>query len=287
MARTRIAELEVGRPAEGLFSVQRKQRRMDRNGDPFLVLELADQTGSIEGRVWDNADWFDGQVRVGDTVVAVGKPSFYRGAMQLDIRRIARADAPETAGSLVPMSRRPLEDLVGELEFLVGEIDNPSLQALVHEVWSGPDAELLQRSPATAGEHHAWVGGLVEHTVNVATICLAAAERHPRVDRSLVLTAALLHDIGRAREIEVGTTISRNAVESLEGHILLAHEMLLDAAARTGFDRGNEQRQLWSGLLHAISCHHGSAERCRSAEALTLLHANTLDVRLSLPQRMA
>jgi 3'-5' exoribonuclease len=274
---TQISELVAGRPVEGTYAVLRKQRRHSRNGDPYLVLELSDPTGRIEGRVWRDADWFDQLVSVGDTVRVVGKPVSWNDGLQLDVRRLEPADAPAEA-SYLPAARRDLDDLAGELDFLVSEIADPSQRALVEAIWQGAERERLLRSPATVADHHAYLGGLVEHTVAVASLCMAAADRHEHLDRSLLLAAALVHDIGRAREIEAGTSIGLDAEGSLYGHILLGHEQLQDAAGRCGDVLDSAW---WPKLVHAVSSHHQPADRCRTAEASALSLANAFDARLA------
>lgn len=279
MSQTRIADFEVGRPTEGVFAVLRKTRRRNRNGDPYLVLELSDATGRIEGRVWQNADYFDRNVQPGDHVIAVGKPTKFRDEVQFDIRRLDRADAP-IGEAFIPAASRELDELAGELDFLVNELEHPQLHALVEHVWQGPGREDLVRSPATASDHHAYLGGLVEHTVSVATICLAAADRHEGIDRDLLLAAALLHDIGRAREISVGSMVEVEEAGALYGHLLLGHELLLQAVGSV--DATFTGEPWWPRLVHAVSTHHGSLERCRTREASILNMANQLDVRLAL-----
>lgn len=281
----RIAEVEAGRPVEGVYAVVRKQRRHDRNGDPYLVLELSDASGSIEGRIWKNADWFDRNIREGDRVRAVGRGSSYRDQVQLDIRRLDRIgeDDDASAESFVPVGTRSVEDLAGELDFLVSELARDDLRALVEAVWSGPHRDALLRSPATAGDHHAHLGGLVEHTIAVAAICMAAADRHDRLDRELLLAAALLHDIGRMRELRSETAIEADLDGALVGHVLLGHELLLEAAATARIDPASTP--WWSKLVHAISSHHGPVERCRTREAVVLASANSLDARLAARDR--
>jgi 3'-5' exoribonuclease len=281
----RIAEVEAGRPVEGVYAVARKQRLHDKNGDAYLVLELTDATGSIEGRVWKNADWFDRNIREGDKVRAVGRGSSFKDQVQLDIRRLDRLDGDDVpdGASFVPEGRRSVDDLAGELDFLVGDIARPELRSLVEGVWSGPHRDALLRSPATAGDHHAHLGGLVEHTVAVASICLAAAERHDRLDRELLLAAALLHDIGRMRELRSETAIETDLDGGLVGHVLLGHELLLEAAAAVRLDPA--ATAWWPKLVHAISTHHGPVERCRTREAVGLASANALDARLAQRDR--
>lgn len=279
MTTTRIADLEAGRPAEGVFAVIRKQRRHNRNGDPFLVLELSDESGRIEARVWDNAEHFDRVVRVGDTVRAIGKASQYRDQLQFDVRRLERADDGASGPLLIPSANRPLDEAVGELDFLVSDLQMPAIAELVHGVWNGVNREQLVRSPATPTDHHAYVGGLVEHTVGVASIALAAVERHDSVNRDITLAACLLHDVGRAREISIGTTFTITDAGALYGHILLGHEMVLDVARQLGIDP--EQHAWWPQLVHAMHHHHGPMDRCRTREAQIVVSANMLDARLA------
>lgn len=280
VTQTRIAEFEVGRPTEGTFAVLSKARRMNRNGDPYLTLELSDASGTIAARVWDNADYFDRHIQPGDKVLAVGKPTKFRDELQFEIRRLDRVDNP-IEESFIPAAGRPLDELHGELEFLVGEIIDDVLRETAVQIWNGPDSPSLLKSPATISEHHSYLGGLVEHTVSVATICMAAADRHPQVDRSLLLTAALVHDVGRAREIRIGETLEADADAQLYGHILLGHEMISEAARGTGADKLPN----WPGLVHAVAQHHGPVDRCRTREAAILATANSLDIRLSSPLR--
>jgi 3'-5' exoribonuclease len=273
MSRTSIAEFEVGRPTEGVFAVVRKARRLNRNGEPYLALELSDQSGTIPARVWQNAEHFDRVVQTGDHVVAVGKPSIFQGNMQFDVRRLERVDAE--GESFVPMANRPLDEFAGELDFLIDEIVDDAFRGVCERLWRGPLREDLLRSPATVSDHHSYLGGLAEHTISVATICMAACDRHAHLNRSLLATAALCHDVGRMREIRVGDAIGADEQGSLYGHLLLSHEMVTEA----GRDAGALDHPAWAELVHAIAQHHGPSDRCRTREAQVLLFANQLDVR--------
>jgi len=189
----------------------------------------------------------------------------------------------EPAESFVPAGSRDPQELAGELDFLVGELQHPQLRALVEAVWNGPDRDRLLRSPATAAAHHAHLGGLVEHTVSVAAICQVAAERHGGIDAELLLAAALLHDIGRASELQADTSICADPEGALVGHLLLGHELLLAGAARARLD--TTKPDWWARLVHAVSTHHGPVERCRTREAVILASANALDARLAQRDR--
>ncbi|MCW2956776.1 MAG: CRISPR-associated endonuclease Cas3 [Thermoleophilia bacterium] len=284
----RISDVQAGRPVEGVYAVVRKQRRHDKNGDAYLVVELSDTTGRIEGRVWRNADWFDRNIQEGDRVRAVGKGTSFKDVVQLDIRRLDKLDEHgNDAGvseSFIPASTRDTGDLAGEVDFLTSEIAHPDLRALVEAVWHGPLRDDLLRSPATASDHHAHLGGLIEHSIAVATICLAAADRHPSLDRDMLAAAALVHDIGRVRELRSEDVIARDPAGSLVGHVLLGHELLLGAAVRAGIDTTTSP--WWPKFVHAVSTHHGPVERCRTREAVVLASANSLDARLAQRDRI-
>lgn len=275
MGHTRIAEFEVGRPTEGVFAVVRKARLLSRNGDPYLALELSDATGTVPARVWQNAEHFDRIVQTGDHVVATGKPSVFRGELQFDVRRLERVDA--TGESFVPVARRPIEDMAGELDFLVEEITDGTLRAIARQLWGSEHRDALLASPATVSDHHAYLGGLVEHTVGVTAICMATCDRHEHLDRSLLATAALCHDVGRMREIRVDNAIGADDQGSLYGHLLLSHELVAEAAGAVSA----LEHPRWPELVHAIANHHGPLDRCRTREAAALTMANQLDVRMA------
>ncbi|MCZ4495832.1 MAG: hypothetical protein JWM25_415, partial [Thermoleophilia bacterium] len=185
--------------------------------------------------------------------------------------------------SFIPAGTRDVMDLAGELDFLASEITHDEQRALVEAVWSGPMRDELLRAPATAADHHAHLGGLLEHTVAVTSICIAAADRHPRLDRNLLVAAALLHDIGRARELRTDGVIERDLDGGLVGHVLLGHELLLAAAVRAKID--TTKSTWWPKFVHAVSTHHGPTERCRTREAVVLVSANALDARLAQRDR--
>lgn len=278
MSRTRIADFQPGAPTEGQFAVLSKRRRTSRSGDAFLALELSDDSGMVTARIWDNVDFFDRNVREGDVVVAVGKPVLFRNEMQFDVRRMQKVEG-SFAEEFVPTGRRPLDEIAGEIDFLIDEITSPDMQRFVAALWQSAEwRDELLRSPATASEHHAHVGGLAEHTVNVASICLAGAERYPGgISRDLVLAAALVHDVGRARELAGGFAAGTRDDDTLYGHIMLGHEMLLDAGRATRVT----ELEWWPRLVHAVAQHHGPADRCRTAEAALLHAADALDARLA------
>jgi 3'-5' exoribonuclease len=162
--------------------------------------------------------------------------------------------------------RRDADELQGFLEFLVSEIAHEGLRALVKEVLA--DAP-LRAYPATLDGHHSYAGGLLEHTVGVATICREAAQLHPRLRADLLIGAALLHDVGRTAELTAGPTFRQTDEGRLLGHVHLGLRLVEE---RTAGIESNVRAE----LLHAIAVHH-DGRAARTAEASVLYHANQLD----------
>ena len=264
-----IAELAVDRVVEGVYAVSRKQRLRTRGGAPYLALELVDRSGRIEARVWSDVDLLDARFAEGDAVRVLGRVERFRNRLQLEIRSLEAAPG-EDAAALAPAMRRDADELDGFLEFLGAEIAHPGLRATVDRVLIDEAIRRrLRELPATTEGHHGYAGGLLEHTVGVATLCRETAQLHPRVLPDLLLSAALLHDLGRTLELGPAPAYPLTEEGRLLGHVHLGLRLIeersdgLDAAAR-------------AELLHAVACHHDS-RAARTAEAAVLYHANQLD----------
>ena len=265
-----IAQLAEERVVEGIYAVARKQRLRTRNGSTYLALELVDPSGRIDARVWSDVDLLDGRFDEGDAVRILGRVERFRDRLQLEVRSLERAAEADPA-ALAPALRRDADELDGFLEFLAGEIAYPGLKATVGRFLSDDALRAsLRLLPAAAPDaHHGYAGGLLEHTVGVATICRETAQLHPRLRADLLLAAALLHDVGRTRELTPGPTFRPTAEGRLLGHVHLGLRLVEERAAALEADVRAE-------LLHAIAAHH-DVRAARTAEAATLYHANQLD----------
>ena len=253
-----IAELAEDRLVDGVYAVVRKQRLRTRAGAPYLALELADSTGRISGRVWNDVELLDTRFAEGDAVRVLGRVEKFRERLQLEVRALEPADADPA--TLAPALRRDADELQGFLDFLVGEIHDVGLREIAERTLA--DAP-LRSYPATPDAHHSYAGGLLEHTVGVATICRDLAQLHPRLRADLLLAAALVHDVGRTLELGPPPAPARPRA----------------AEARGGRDRGACPPP-WAGtpaeLLHAVAAHH-DARLARTAEAAVLYPAYQLD----------
>ena len=264
-----IAELVEDRTVDGVFAVARKRRLTTSRGKPYLALELVDPSGRIEGRVWDDVELLDRRFAEGDAVRVLGRVERFDGRLQLAVRTVEAADADPA--TLAPTLRRDADELEGFLEFLAAEVAHPGLAAIVRGILAEPEVRDGMRLLPAAGAdgHHGCAGGLLEHTVGVATLCRETAQLHPRLRADLLLAAALLHDVGRVRELGRGPAFRPTPEGALLGHVQLGVRLVderanaLDSAAR-------------AELLHAIAAHHDRSA-ARTAEAAVLYHANQLD----------
>jgi len=264
-----IAQLAEERVVEGIYAVARKQRLRTRNGSTYLALELVDPSGRIDARVWNDVDLLDGRFDEGDAVRILGRVERFRDRLQLEVRSLERAAEADPA-ALAPALRRDADELDGFLEFLAGEVAHPGLKATVARFLVDDALRAsLRLLPAAPGGHHGYAGGLLEHTVGVATICRETAQLHPRLRVDLLLAAALLHDVGRTLELTPGPTFRPTGEGRLLGHVHLGLRLVEQRAAALEADVRAE-------LLHAIASHH-DARGARTAEAATLYHANQLD----------
>jgi 3'-5' exoribonuclease len=276
--RRTVAELRDGEEVEGVFACTRKDRLTARNGSPYLAVELRDRSGAIPGRAFREADFLAGQFERGELVRVEGRAERFRDELHLELRTIRRAGEEADPAEFLPVAYRDLDELDGFLEHLAREVYDRDLRALL-DVFLGDQgfrAE-LRRAPCTRAGHHAYLGGLLEHTVAVATLAHEACAIHPRLDSDVLLSAAILHDVGKTREFRLGAEIGLSEEGALVGHLTLGWESVAARAARLqGFPR-----EKLLALSHCILGHHGPdtlpARRFRSAEAIALYRLHALD----------
>jgi 3'-5' exoribonuclease len=274
---TPLATLRAGDQLEGVFACTRKDRLTAKSGSPYLAVELRDRTGAIQGRAFRDADFLAGQFERGDLVEVAGRVERFRDELQVELRSIRRTEAADPSAFL-PTAYRDLDELDGFLEHLAGEVYDADLRELL-DAFLGDAAfrAELRRAPCTRAGHHAYLGGLLEHTVAVATLALETCALHPRLNSDLLVTAAILHDVGKTREFELGAEIALSEAGALVGHVALGQQMIVERAAR--LERlPNEKLH---ALSHCVLAHHGPdslpGRRFHSAEALALYRLNALE----------
>ncbi|HWD68960.1 MAG TPA: HD domain-containing protein [Solirubrobacteraceae bacterium] len=280
-----ISSLRAGDEVRGVYACVRKDRLMTRTGSPYLALELRDRTGSVQGRAFRDADALAGRFERGDLVTVVGRVERFRDDLVIEVSDIRRAQQGGASGdevaveSFLPVAYRDLDELEGFLEHLVSEVYDPGYRALLDLLLA--DAELraaFRRTPCTRSGHHAYLGGLLEHTVAVATLARELCDLHRRLNSDLLLTAAIVHDLGRTREFTYGAEIGLTEEGRLLGHLTLGQQLISELGAPLG-PKLDSPRRL--ALLHCVLAHHGPAGlpggRFGSPEALALYRLNALD----------
>lgn len=273
-----ISELAEGTRVDAAFALRAKEMRAARNGDAYLTLELADRTGSLPGVLFRPGPEA-AAVPAGSVVRVVGTVTAYRGKRRISVDSMRPASAYDP-DELIATSSRPREELVAEFTALVRSVNDSALRSVLRAVF-GDKAffERFQRCPGAQAHHHAYLGGLIEHTVAVASLCVSLADRYEVVDRGLLITAALLHDIGKVDELQYTTSIAYTPEGRLVGHVVLGVQRVRNAAQGAGVEGGRLLR-----LEHAMLSHHGELEwgsprRPSTIEALLLHHADNLDTK--------
>jgi 3'-5' exoribonuclease len=273
-----VSALRPGQEVDGLFACTRKDRLTTRTGTPYLALELRDRSGTLPARAFQNADALAGRFERGDVVRVRGKVERFREELVLELVDIGRAGESESVdpGRFLPTAYRDLDELEGFLEHLAGEVYDRGYQRLLRGLLDDSSLRAAwRRAPCTRSGHHAYLGGLLEHTVAVATLAHETCQLHPRLNSDLLICAALTHDLGRTREFTYGAEIGLTEEGRLLGHLVIGERILSERSAGVL----DEERRL--ALLHCLLWHHGPGSapggRFGSAEALALYRLNALD----------
>jgi len=272
-----LATLRPGERVEGVFACTRKERLAARTGAPYLALELRDSSGALPARLFRDADLQGGRFEAGQLVAVTGRVVRFREQTQIELDRIARADgAAIDPRDFLPVAYRDLDELDGFLEHLSREVAQPGYRALLDGLLADQDFRAQFRVAAcTRAGHHAYLGGLLEHTVAVATLAQELALGHPRLDSDLLICAAIVHDIGKTREFVYSATIEQSDEGRMLGHVQIGLRLLHERAGGA-----LDERRLLA-LEHCVLCHHGAdaapGGRFASVEALALQRLNALD----------
>jgi 3'-5' exoribonuclease len=278
-----VADLAADQTITSYFLVREKEVRSTREGKPYLRLELGDRTGSVEARMWDRFEESASQVARDDFVKVQARVESYRSQMQLALDRLRRAEPGEIdPADYFAHTTEDVEKLYAQLRAHAGSVTNPWLARLLKSVVDDTDlAPLLKRAPAAKTMHHAYLGGLLEHVVSLCGLCRAVAGRYPEIDADLLLTGAILHDIGKTRELQYDRSFNYTNEGQLLGHIVIELEMVarkIDAIEEF-------PPELKALVQHLLASHHGhyefgSPKLPMFREALVLHYLDDLDSKL-------
>ena len=279
-----IQEFRDGDHVAGIYLCKQKNSAVTKNGKPYDNVILQDKTGAIDCKIWDVGSAGICDFDALDYVDIVGEVSSFNGALQVSIKRTRVAGEGEyDPKDYLPVSERDIDDMYKELLGYVGEISNHYLKALLEEFFVKDEAFIRKFKNASAAKsvHHCFVGGLLEHTVSVANLCKYYALKYPMLKKDLVVSAALLHDIGKVKEISSFPENDYTDEGNLLGHIVMGAEMVGQKAALIdGFPKSLENE-----LKHCILAHHGKLEfgspkKPALIEAVALNYADDLDAKM-------
>jgi len=276
-----VRDLKIGDKVLGFFTVKHKRLEYfrDRTKGQFLTLTLADRTGQILARVWEDAPALDETFAVDDIVKVLGQVEEYLGRPQVIVEKLRPAKPEEyDLEDFLPHTERDVEAMLEVVRETIAAIENPFLKALLDSFFT--DEAFVQefsQAPASKLIHHAYLGGLLEYTVDTIALSKAVLDIFPQIDRDLLLTGAILHDVGKVEEFSYRRTIDYTDEGRLQGHVVLSDRMIADRIRQIpGFPE-----ELALRLSHLVLSHHGryewgSPRRPKTIEACAMHYIDDL-----------
>ncbi len=279
-----VDQIKERERVESIFLVRDKIIAMAKNGKPYMTLKLMDRTGEVEGRIWDQVDQFSALFAKDDFVMVSAKASVYMGKMQLIVQDVKSVDETQVdLGDFLPVSQRTTTAMRAELDGLLASLTDPNIESLLRSFFDDPEFyALYSKAPAAKAMHHVYLGGLLEHSLAVATLASDVAVRYPQVNRDLLLCGALLHDIGKVSELSYKRSFDYTDAGKLLGHIVIGTQMVEDRVRQLP-DFPAELSML---IKHLLLSHHGqydygSPKRPKFLEAVILNFVDDLDSKIN------
>ena len=288
--KTFIVDIKDRDRVSGTFLVQQKQVPLNKNDKPYIAMTLMDRTGTIEARVWDNVERFAPLFDSGDFIEASGLAVAYQGKVQLKVEKLKRLESKSVdPEEFLPRSPRDRGEMLKRLRSLLESLEDGRLRGLVLGCLDDDEfRESFAKAPAAKTIHHAYLGGLLEHTLAVCELADRVAKLYPHVDRDLLLAGAFFHDVGKIRELGSDRSFDYTDEGRLLGHIVMGAMMLTDLLeAHPGLEEETALK-----LTHMILSHHGSYEfgspkRPKFTEALILNYLDELDSKIQTFKEIA
>jgi 3'-5' exoribonuclease len=278
-----ISQLKSGQTVNDLFALAEKTLSHKKDGAPYLTIALADKTGRIRAVMWDNVEQAAAETAAGDVVHVQGNVSDYRGGLQVVIRTIGPAQNSVDPADFLPVSRRNPDRMFERLKALGQTVTSDCLQGLLESFWQDADfVQQFKKAPAAKRMHHAYIGGLLEHTLSLALLADRVAEHYSGLDRDLLITGAILHDIGKIHEFTFDTRIDYSSQGRLISHIVIGVRMV-EEKIRQLSSFPPETALL---LAHLVVSHHGSRELGspeppKTLEAVMLNYLDDIDAKIN------
>ncbi len=279
-----IDTLREGERINEIYLCKKKATALTKAGKPYDSLILQDKTGMLDAKIWEPGSVGIEEFDSLDYIAVVGDVTSFQGSLQMNVKRVRRvAEGEYEPKNYLPGSSRDIDEMYGELTALIQTVKQPYLKKLLCSFFVD-DPLFVKRfkfHSAAKTVHHGFVGGLLEHTLSVALNCDYFAKAYPILNRDLLVTAAIFHDIGKLEELSVFPENDYTDAGQLLGHIVIGTEMLGERIrALNGFPV-----RLANELKHCILAHHGELEfgspkKPALAEALALSFADNLDAKM-------
>lgn len=254
-----LADLKVGDYVDTIVVVKSKRRIPYRNRPGYyLAFLLKDRTGAVDARVWEEAERVDHEISERDVVRVRGIVELYQQIPQVRVASIEKVSEGEYDwADLVPRTRQDVEALWQRVKEAIESVQNPYLRALLLQFFDDLEfVEAFKNAPASLYLHHNWVGGLIEHICSVLDLAETICQHYPELDRDLLVTGVLLHDVGKVREYSWQTDIDRTDEGRLLGHLVLGDEMVADKIKQIP----DFPAELAMRVRHMLISHHGVGE---------------------------
>jgi 3'-5' exoribonuclease len=288
MARRFIQQLTDGETLDEVYLVSEKQLRANRNGNLYIQVELRDRTGAITGRLWNAGEHLFRAFDEGDFLQIKGKVQLFQGALQVILSHLDRIESAKVElADFLPHTEHDVSKLLERLRAVLLKMSNPHLRALI-ECFLMDETFVADfcKVPAGIRNHHAYLGGLLEHVVQLLDVADKVLPLYPELDRDLLLTGIFLHDVGKVRELSYGRVFSYTDEGQLIGHLIIGVEMLNEKAIKVPDLTGEPfPVELLLRLKHMILSHHGTYEfgspkLPMTPEAIALHYLDNLDAKL-------
>jgi 3'-5' exoribonuclease len=253
-----VSELEANKISTGIFLVQSKEIRQKKTGEPYLSLQLVDRTGDLDAKMWDNVAEVMETFERDDFIKVKGLLQVYNNRLQFTVHKLRRVEESEVElGDFFPASKRDPAEMLAELRGLISGMTNAHLRALLEAFLDDPEiAGRYAKAPAAKFIHHAYLGGLLEHVLSLANLCRLVSQHYKDIDCDLLLTGAVLHDIGKIYELSYERSFGYTSDGQLLGHIAIGLR-LIEEKLRCLPDFPPRLRTL---VEHLVLSHHGSLE---------------------------
>lgn len=279
-----IKEIKAGDVVDDLFVLVDKHLAQKRDGNNFLNVTLTDKTGSLKGVVWDNVDKIAARIKSGDFVRTQGQISEYKGTLQFVIKDMDMCPVESVERSdFLPKTQRDIEKMFARMKKITASMETGYLRELFEAFWHDEEfVRQFKNVPAAKQMHHAYIGGLLEHTLSMALLVDKIASHYGGIDRDLLLAGAILHDIGKIREFEYSSKIDYSDEGRLINHLVIGIQ-LIEEKLHELKDFPEEPAIL---LKHMIVSHHGarefgSPEPPKTIEAVLLNYIDEMDSKVN------